>query len=202
MNELTILLADENAAPVEKKSRKWKLGSRFRLRIFASILSRLLKGGIPLLQALEILEEESDRNREKDVLRQIQEEVRQGKSLSEALAGMPDLFPFDFVHILQAGEASGALDSVLMESSQHLEKKEETARRIKEASAYPCFILFLGFTTLFILLKAVVPKVIRERRCECASALQYAILTDRKKIPAKIKENLKPLLRKYFNPPK
>ena len=48
------------------------------------------------------------------------------------------------------------------------------------------------------LLKAVVLKVARERRCECASALQYSILTDRKRIPAKIKKDLKPLVGKYL----
>ncbi len=49
------------------------------------------------------------------------------------------------------------------------------------------------------LLKAAAGKVERERRCECASALQYAILTDRKKIPAKIKNILKPLVAKYLS---
>ena len=49
------------------------------------------------------------------------------------------------------------------------------------------------------LLKAVVLKVARERRCECASALQYSILTDRKRIPAKIKKDLKPLVGKYLS---
>ena len=48
------------------------------------------------------------------------------------------------------------------------------------------------------LLSAAVSKVVRERRCECASALQYAILTDRKLIPPKVKKTLKPLIGKYF----
>lgn len=49
------------------------------------------------------------------------------------------------------------------------------------------------------LLKAVVSKVARERACECASALQYAIITDRQRIPAKAKKDLKPLIGKYFS---
>src|SRR5262249_49618107 len=49
------------------------------------------------------------------------------------------------------------------------------------------------------LLLEAVARVARERRCECASAMQYAILTDRKKIPAQIKKNLKPLIGKYLS---
>ena len=48
------------------------------------------------------------------------------------------------------------------------------------------------------LLKTVVSKVARERRCECATALQYAILTDKKRIPAKVKKDLRPLIAKYL----
>jgi 5'-methylthioadenosine phosphorylase len=48
------------------------------------------------------------------------------------------------------------------------------------------------------LLKAAVSKVARDRRCECAAALQYAILTDRRKIPARTKQNLMPLIGKYI----
>jgi 5'-methylthioadenosine phosphorylase len=51
------------------------------------------------------------------------------------------------------------------------------------------------------LLKSVVSKVARERHCECATALQYAILTDKKLIPARVKKDLKPLIGKYFSSP-
>jgi type IV pilus assembly protein PilC len=164
MDELSLILADQETKSPEiikekKKPFSFPSCSRFRLRLFASLLAQLLRGGIPILQALEILEEESGHAKEKEAIAGIKEEIRQGRSLSEAAAERRTLFPVEVVHLIEAGEMSGTLDRVLEELAQHLEKKEEVLQKMREAAAYPCLILALGIVTLFVLLHAVVPKL-------------------------------------------
>ncbi len=152
-------IADELELLVEEKQkRNFSKCSTKELCLFASSLNRLLEGGVPLLKSLQVIQRESPRPTFKEVLTRLEEEIRQGKSVSQAL-GDQKLFPSYFIQMVQAGELSGNLDKVLGLLAEYLEKEEERKRKIKEALAYPCLILGLGFATFFVLLKWVVPKL-------------------------------------------
>lgn len=150
-----------------KEERKWTRrpppkrlrSSSPRLRLFAQSLARLLEGGVPLIRSLEILERESKDQSFKLLLSQIKDWIREGESLSEAMAKEPRATPEYFTQMLEAGELSGTLPQVLKLLSDHLTKEEERKRKIIEAIAYPSLVFILGLTNFFILLQFVIPKI-------------------------------------------
>lgn len=132
---------------------------RKELRLFSSTLSRLLRGGVPLLRALETGQRASGREATRRILAALAQRIRQGESLSGALEAFPGTFPLYFSRMVKAGEISGTLDLIFERLARHLEKEEEIRRKIKEALAYPALVLVLGVATLFVLLHWVIPKM-------------------------------------------
>ena len=161
--ELLILL-DQEAVRVQKKApaqsgrSKGRLNTR-DLKLFAGSLSSLLEGGIPILRALEGLEKLSATNLKlRHFLAQVKEGIRQGSGFSKILEDTKSV-PSFFSQIVYAGEVSGKTSEVLQELSGYLEKEAELKGKIREALAYPCFILFMGLATLGVLLQIVIPKL-------------------------------------------
>lgn len=154
-NENNILnrFLPESIAGREKLSRK-------ELQLFASSLSSMLEGGISLLRGLQIITKQmSGRKHVLVIVKRVENAVRQGKSLSDAFREQPSVFPVFFIEMTAAGEMSGTLSIVLNQVAGYLEKEEERGRKIREALAYPLFVLFLGVITFFVLLKFVIPKI-------------------------------------------
>ena len=155
MNELNLILESQTERKEKSVGRRLKAGE---LYLFSSIASRLLEGGVPLLRCLEILQKEFKRPSLKKVPGLLEERIRQGESLAGALEHS-GAFPFYFVQMIRAGEVSGNLAGILARLSVHIEKEESAGRKIREALAYPSLVLILGFVTVFILLKVVIPKL-------------------------------------------
>ncbi|MCM8776031.1 MAG: type II secretion system F family protein [Candidatus Omnitrophica bacterium] len=141
------------------KEKKIDQKVKIHLRIFAANLARLLKAGIPILRSLEIMRQQHSQAIPDTILAEIQDQIRQGKSLSEALQIRSGIFPFYYTQMIRAGECSGNLESVLGEVSRYLEREEERRRRVREALAYPGFVLSFGGITMVVLLKFVLPKL-------------------------------------------
>lgn len=159
---------DSPKAPATRVSRRLAFSTmkktssaalvRERIRFFSN-LSRLLRGGVPLLRALELSTRQSKSPRFQAVADALQRAVREGKSLSRALAEFPDVFrPFE-MSVARAGEASGSLPDCLLRLAAELKRQEEIKAKVREAVAYPLFVLFMGLATLFIILFAVVPRL-------------------------------------------
>lgn len=131
------------------------------LRLMTSTLGSLLEGGIPILKALQVMRREagSRKGALSGLLERIEERIRQGVSLSEAMKGEPRSFPVFYTQMIQAGESTGRLDQVLAMLTAHLEKEDERKRKMIEASAYPGIVLSLGVVTFAVLLKFVIPKI-------------------------------------------
>jgi len=164
MDEMTLLLREEkDTFANEIRIRKTGSGIRLKkkeLRLLTVTLGRLLAGGVPILRALNILYQQASRPHPKKALLRIHEEVKEGRSLSDALRGMPQAFPFFYTQMVEIGESSGTLDQVLESLSLHLEQEHERSQRIREATVYPCFIVLSGMATLCVLMKLVIPKIV------------------------------------------
>ena len=88
-------------------------------------LATMFESGIPLVESLEVIEEQCDNENLKLVLADIASEVRQGKDFSNALSRHPKVFDDIFINMVRAGEASGQLDDVLDRLATHMEESEE-----------------------------------------------------------------------------
>jgi general secretion pathway protein F len=129
--------------------------------ILARQLSSLLKGGVPLFQALTIIANQTEGQKEKEILNYLRDQVRGGTPLSIALKAYPDIFDELFVYSVQAGEKSGALDSILIYQAGLLENRAVVRGKIKAALTYPAIMAIVGSGVLFFLIGYVVPMVIK-----------------------------------------
>jgi general secretion pathway protein F len=124
-------------------------------------LATLLHAGIPLDAALRILERHAPAgSRLKTILKRIHEDVRAGKSLSGALAALPDAFDSFYSSLVRAGEASGSLAVVMARLATHREQTEAFRATIVSALTYPAILLCVAFLSLFVLLTFVIPRFI------------------------------------------
>ncbi|MDD2422699.1 MAG: type II secretion system F family protein [Candidatus Cloacimonetes bacterium] len=111
------------------------------LVFFTRQLSTMFSAGLTIEKAITDLEKEERNKKFAKVLRKIGDDIRKGFSLSEAFQQHPGVFNPLYVALVQAGEISGTLHTVLDELSDYLEKIEDTRRKVTSAMAYPMFIL-------------------------------------------------------------
>jgi len=142
-----------------------KAASNFSKRIprkelvpMARQLSTMFDAGIPLVESLEVIEEQCDNENLKSVLADIASEVRQGKDFSSALTRHPKVFDNIFINMVRAGEASGQLDEVLDRLATHMEESEELKGEIKSAMTYPMVSLIMICVISLGLLVFVLPE--------------------------------------------
>lgn len=115
-------------------------------------LATMFESGIPLVESLEVIEEQCDNENLKLVLADIASEVRQGKDFSNALSKHPKVFDDIFINMVRAGEASGQLDDVLDRLATHMEESEELKGEIKSAMTYPVVsLVMIGVISLGLL---------------------------------------------------
>ena len=121
----------------------------------------LISAQIPLVDTLTALVEQTANIKLKGILGSVKESVIQGAHLADALAAHPKVFSGLFVHMIAAGEASGALEVVLERLADLMEKQVRLRSRILGALMYPVIMSFVGFFLMTFLLIFVVPKVTR-----------------------------------------
>ena len=126
--------------------------------VFTQDLSTLLEAGVPVDRALAILIDVAEKDRFKDVIRDVLKNVQGGSYLSNALAKYPRVFSSFYVSMVRAGEAGGVLDDVLKRLGAFLESSQDFKDYIKSAMVYPIFLVFVGGISIIILLTFVLPK--------------------------------------------
>ena len=126
------------------------------LTLFAKKISTMVRAGLPILDSIKMVEEQTDSKRLKLIINQIAKDLEAGTALSKCFARNPDVFDKIFVNMIKAGEASGKLDIFLVKLTEILERREDIRRKIKSASFYPKILFFVaGGITVFMLIKVV-----------------------------------------------
>jgi len=132
--------------------------SRRDVLTFSQQLTSLLRSGMSLSEALGVLEKRTQKKAMAEVLGQIRNDIVQGASLSDALAKHPKLFSKLYVNLVRAGEASGALDEVLVRLVQHSEQTAEVREKIVSALIYPAIVVLGGVATIIFFMTVMVPR--------------------------------------------
>ena len=122
-------------------------------------LATLLVAGLPLVEALGVMVEQTEKKTVKSLMADIREEIRGGASYSAVLERYPREFSQIYVHMVRAGEASGALDQILFRLAEFLEKQLALKHKVTNAILYPALMLIVGASVLFFLMAFVVPKI-------------------------------------------
>jgi len=137
------------------------LANRFTTKdvmLFTQDLSALLEAGLPVDRALATLVQVTEKERFRDVLKDVLRSVQSGSYLSDAIAKHPGAFSNFYVSMVRAGEAGGVLESVLDRLGLFLETSQELKDYIKSALVYPIFLVFVGGISIIILMTFVIPR--------------------------------------------
>jgi type II secretory pathway component PulF len=124
--------------------------------LFTKQLAILLKAGVPLLQALELLTDYFE-GQFQAMLTIIKDDVKEGRSLNEALSKYPKAFDSIYVQLVRAGEASGKLETILERLTTYLERQEEVRKRISAAMREPIIQLSMAVIVISVMMIYVVP---------------------------------------------
>ena len=132
----------------------------WELILFTKQLRTMLIAGLPIIRSLEILENQARNPRLKEAVDAIAMDIREGASLDGAFARHPNIFSPLYISMLNAGETSGTLPSVLERLSYILEHEHKENSDIKSALQYPKIVEIALFTAFLILLTFVIPKFV------------------------------------------
>ncbi|MBK0153651.1 type II secretion system F family protein, partial [Pseudomonas sp. S75] len=125
---------------------------------FSRQLATLLKAGVPLLQAFEVMARSGVDERMVELLRRVQQDVAAGLGLADALQRQPQGFDGLYCNLVRVGEQSGTLDRQLEQLADMLERRQALRRRVKKAMLYPMILLLTGLGVAALLLLEVVPR--------------------------------------------
>jgi len=129
-----------------------------QLVIFTRQLATMISAGVPLLESLEVLQEQADTPGFRVVLDGVIESVRAGTDLSTALERFAKAFPNIYISMVRAGEVSGQLDDILVRLAEYLEASAKLKRDIRAAMTYPVISLVLVLGITLFLMIGIVPK--------------------------------------------
>ena len=127
------------------------------MAIYTRQFSTMIDAGLPLVQCLNILAEQSDSKVLRGVTANVARNVEAGSTLADALKRHPKIFNDLFVNLVAVGEAGGILDVVLQRLSVYIEKAAALKRKIKAAMVYPLTIVGVAFLVVLFMLTFVIP---------------------------------------------
>lgn len=127
--------------------------------LFSRQLSTLINAGLPLVQSLRTVGEQTASKPLKIVIGQVIQDVESGQNFSSALAQHPSVFNQVFISLIAAGETSGTLDAALERLSNQQEKDAEIMSKVRGAMVYPIIVLFVMFVVIGFMIVKVLPQV-------------------------------------------
>jgi type IV pilus assembly protein PilC len=150
----------------------------------------MVSAGLPLIQCLTILTEQTENPNFKKILISVTESVEAGNSLADSLAKHPKVFPELFVNMIAAGEVGGILDTILLRLATFLEKAAALNRKIKGAMMYPMVISIVAVGAVSALMIFVIPvftKMFLDAGAKLPAPTQYVVnISNFMKTPVKI----------------
>lgn len=164
-NDVFALLRERSLFPLKVEAARVPISLSLRRGIKTELLantltqlSDLLSNGVPLMRALEVLEEQSPNDRLREVLADIRSRVADGQQLDVAMSAHPHVFNDLTLSIIRAGTEGAFLEQALNQTAEFLERQEELRGRVRSAMAYPSFLAIAGAIVTLVLIVFFVPK--------------------------------------------
>lgn len=159
-NQVKSVLRRQGVTPSKIKKRRMRSGSSIKpkdLAIFTRQLATMMKAGVPLLQAFDIVGRGNPNPSVTKLLNDIRTDVETGTSLSVAFRKFPIYFDNLYCNLIEAGESAGILDQLLDRLAVYMEKTEAIKAKIKSALMYPITVLIVAFVVVAVIMIFVVP---------------------------------------------
>lgn len=139
-------------------SKKKTISSKDRV-FFTRQLSTMLNSGLTLIQALNILKDQSVKKNLRDVIINIITDIEAGSSFSGAIEKYPTVFSPIYISLVKAAESSGLMDKVLDRLATTLEKQQELREKVRGALVYPIIVILLMFGVSILMMVLVIPQI-------------------------------------------
>jgi len=159
-NQVQASLRRQGILPTKIKKRRMSSGQRIKpkdLAIFTRQLATMMKAGVPLLQAFDIVGRGNANASVAKLLNDIRMDVETGTSLNAAFRKFPMYFDNLYCNLVEAGEAAGILDQLLDRLAVYMEKTEAIKSKIKSALMYPISVVIVAFIVVAVIMIFVVP---------------------------------------------
>ena len=159
VTKISVKKQASTAAAKKGRKRGLALGGAKTKHIcaFTRQLSILQDAGLPILRSLKILENNQKPGKLKYALMDVCDEIEGGATLSEAMAKSPKIFSRLYVNMIKAGEAGGALETILQRLAEFLERAESLKRKVKGALIYPIVVAVVAILILTLIMIFIVP---------------------------------------------
>lgn len=141
----------------ETEKRSGKKMSAEDLADFTTSLAILMEARVPLDKALSLLNGISSKDEIRNLIVSLREDIKEGKSLAEAMSRFPKVFSRLYVSLVRAGEAGGILDKLLPQLVDFIESSEENKKAVISALTYPAFLVLVGVISVVLMLFFLVP---------------------------------------------
>jgi type IV pilus assembly protein PilC len=139
-----------------KKKRAVRIPTR-DIVVFTRQFATMINSGLPLVQSLDILAQQTENKALADTTKQVLFDVESGNTLADALSKHRNAFTQLYVNMVAAGEAGGILDTILLRLATFLEKNDAIVRKVKGAMIYPAVIFSVAGIAVIVLLLFVIP---------------------------------------------
>lgn len=154
-------LSEGGSKEVKRESWRKMFGVNLKeLLNFTKRMVILLRSGIPLLRALDIMVSQTEDTYFRQVLEDLADQVKSGKALSESMAGYPKVFSSFYTAMVRSGEKTGVLDGTMLTLSDYYTRQRQLASKVRGALAYPGLVMGVGLLTLVFIFTNVMPKIL------------------------------------------
>lgn len=165
--EVINMLKSDNIYPIEieevigsKDIKDLKIFNRVKIKdiaVFCRQFYTMLNSGVTIVNCLEVLRNQAENKKMKKTLGQVFESVQKGMTLSESLRNYKDVFPELLINMVEAGEVSGNLDTIMDRMAIHYEKENKINNKVKNAMIYPIVLSIVATVVVIFLLTVVMP---------------------------------------------
>ncbi len=159
-NQLQASLRRQGITTTRIRKRRMGRGKRIKPRdiaLFTRQLATMMKAGVPLLQAFDIVGRGNSNPNVSRLLADLRADVETGTSLSAAFRKFPQQFSDLYCNLIEAGEAAGILESILERLATYMEKIEGIKAKIKSALMYPVAVILVAFIVVAVIMVFVIP---------------------------------------------
>jgi type IV pilus assembly protein PilC len=159
-NQVMAALRRQGVTPTKIKKRRMRSGQKIKpkdIAIFTRQLATMMKAGVPLLQAFDIVGRGNSNPSVTKLLNDIRTDVETGTSLSAAFRKHPLYFDNLYCNLVEAGEAAGILETLLDRLAVYMEKTEAIKSKIKSALMYPISVIVVAFVVVAVIMIFVIP---------------------------------------------
>lgn len=159
-NQVMAFLRRQGVTPSKIKKRRMRSGQKIKpkdIAIFTRQLATMMKAGVPLLQAFDIVGRGNSNASVTKLLNDIRTDVETGTSLSAAFRKFPLYFDNLYCNLVEAGEAAGILEALLDRLATYMEKTEAIKSKIKSALMYPISVIVVAFVVTAVIMIFVIP---------------------------------------------